>query len=117
MKLDLKKLWQNKTVRIVLVALFAFVLLLAAWKVFFKGSKEETDAYVPTQQEMRLSLLLSKIEGVGKTTVMIGEKDGKAESVIVVFDGEDGLLTRKRVVEVAASALGIDPERVQVYPA
>lgn len=117
MKPDVKKLWQNKTFRIIAVALLATVLLFAAWMVFFKGSKEETSAYIPTQQETRLALLLSKIEGVGEVTVMIGEENGEAVSAIVVFGGEDAFLTRIRVIEVAANALGIDPNRVQVYPA
>lgn len=117
MKLDVKKLWQNKTVRIVVIALLALALLLAAWKVFYQGNKEKPSAYVPTQQETRLALLLSKIEGVGEVTVMIGEENGEAVSAIVVFDGEDEFLTRIRVIEVAANALGIDPNRVQVYPA
>ena len=48
---------------------------------------------------------------------MIGEENGEAVSAIVVFDGKDEFLTRIRVIEVAANALGIDPNRVQVYPA
>lgn len=117
MKLDVKKLWQNKTFRIVLIAILALVLLFAAWKVFYRDGSKEASAYLPTQQETRLALLLSKIEGVGEATVMIGEENGEAVSVIVVFSGEDGFLARMRVIEVAANALGIDPNRVQVYPA
>ena len=114
----IKKLFANKTVRIVALSVIALLLLLAVWAVFFRKEKSvETSVYRPTERESRLSLLLAEIEGIDRATVMIGEEDGEPASVVVVFEGTDSLLTRMRIMEVAASALRIDRGQVLVYPA
>lgn len=108
---------QNKTVRIVLVFLVALVLLLAVWKVFFPAKKSESAAYVPTEREARLSVLLGEIEGVERATVMITEKEGDPSGAIVVFEGKDGILVRTRIMEAASRALGLSTGDILVYPA
>ena len=113
-----KKLFANKTVRIIALCLIALLLLLAVWAVFFrKDAAVETGAYRPTEQESRLSLLLAEIEGIDRATVMIGEEDGEPKSVVVVFEGDDSFITRMRIMEVASSALRIERGQVLVYPA
>lgn len=114
--MNFKELYKNKTVRIVLLCLLALVLLLAVWKVFFRKDVT-TSGYTPTAQESRLSILLSEIEGVKGTTVMITERDGIPVSAVVVFQGEDGILIRTRIMEVAASALSLHTRDILVYPA
>lgn len=117
MKETLKKILQNKTLRVISICVAALLLLFAVWRVFFKGSAEETaGGYVPTELESRLSKILSGIEGVGETTVMIGEENGVPVSAIVVFNGADAILTRMRVIEATANALNIPPTEVLVYP-
>ena len=98
-----------------LICLVALVLLLAVWKVFFP-SESKTASTSATEQEYRLSLILSQIEGVKEVSVMIGEEAGGATSAIVVFSGADGLLTRMRLVEATAAALNIERANVHVYP-
>ena len=118
MKEGLKKLFQNKAFRVCFICIVALLLLVAVWKVFFSSGKEKTasGSYQPTELESRLSQILSEIDGVGQTTVMIGEENGAPVSAIVVFKGEDGILTRMRIIEAAASALNISPNEVLVYP-
>ncbi len=118
-KTNLKELLRNKTVRIVLICLAALLLLIAVWRVFFVKDQKtySVNGYVPTELELRLSALLSQIDGVGQTTVMIGEEKGSPVNAVVIFSGADGFVTRMRVIEVTANALAIDPNRVLVYPA
>ena len=117
-KADIKKLWQNKTLKIILLCVVALLLLLAVWKVFFKNGDSRTKSdYQPTERESRLSVVLSKIEGVDGTTVMIGEENGVPVSAVIVFSGTDGFLTRMRITQATANALSIDPNSVLVYPA
>ncbi len=113
----LSKLWQNKTFRILLLCALALILLLAVWAVFFGNGKEDDAAYKPTEQEIRLASLLERVEGVEEVTVMIGQENGAPVNVIVVFGGQDGFVTRMRIVEVASKALLINPSNVLVYPA
>lgn len=119
MKGKLQSLWQNKSVRIAAIGILALVLLLVVWKVFFSGKEEKTAAngYVPTEREARLAVLLEKIEGVEGTSVMICEEEGTAVGAVVIFEGEDGILIRTRLMEAAAKALGLHTGDIAVYPA
>ena len=118
MKEKFIKLWKSKTFRIVILLLGALILLLLIWRVFFKSdSTAAGNVYSASEQEERLSLILSRIEGVENATVMIGEENGVPVSVVIVFEGADSLLTRLRVMEVAANALRIEKGKVLVYPA
>lgn len=113
---SVKKFFSNKTTKTVLVLLAALVLLFAVYKVFFPP-KKNASGYAPTEQEQRLSTILSRIDGVSDATVMIGEEEGIAVSAVIVFSGDDSILTRIRVVDAASGALGIKKENIRVYPA
>lgn len=113
-----KDLIKNRTVRIIAVCVLALLLLLAAYRVFVGGKSEKKSAgYTPTAQEERLLTLLTGIEGVRNATVMITEAEGVAVGVVIIFDGDDGFLTRMRITDVAATALNIERTSVVVYPA
>ncbi len=112
----IKQFFAGKTVRIVLIALVAALLAFAVWRVFF-GTKSASAEYRATEQEARLALILSGIEGVGTARVMIGEEDGVPVSAVVVFEGEDTLMTRLRVAEVTANLLSIGRDKVAAYHA
>ena len=109
----LKELLQNRTLRAVLLAAAALLLLIALWAVF--GRKSQT--YEPTQTEARLIQLLTQIEGVDGATAMVAEEEGKAVSAVIVFEGRDSLLTRSRILDIASGLLRLDKRNVQVYPA
>ena len=114
---SIRNFFKNKTTRIVLSLLIALLLIIAVYCVFFRGEKTVSKGYEATELEVRLSAILSEIEGVERASVMIGEEDGKTVSAIIVFKGNDGILTRMRVVNAASVALGIPKENIQVYPA
>ncbi|MDE5897014.1 MAG: hypothetical protein K2H43_04280, partial [Clostridia bacterium] len=115
----IKRFFRNKTVRVVAVCVAALLLLIAVWRVFFAADNSvgSANGYLPTEREARLSVLLSRIEGVESVTVMIGEENGAPVNAVVVVGGEDGFVMRMRVIEATANALSIDPNRVLVYPA
>lgn len=112
--MKVKELLRNKTARLVLLGAAALLLLLIVYFVFFR---QPTTSYTATEQEKRLSILLGEIEGVKSATVMITERDGSPVSAVVLFEGEDGILVRTRLMEVAASALSLKTRDILVYPA
>ena len=116
-KESIKNFFKNKTVRTILILLVALLLVFAVYRVFFKSEATPVSAYESTELEERLSMILSKIDGVGNTSVMVSEEDGKAVSAVIVFSGADSILTRMRVIDAAAGALGIKKENILVYPA
>lgn len=112
-----RKLFSDKRTRIVIILVAALLLLLLVWKVFF-GSKQTTlAAYQPTETEERLASILVKMDGIDGVSVLVGESDGTAVSAVIVFEGEDSILTRMRILDVTASALSLKKENVLVYPA
>ena len=112
-KEQLKEFFANKTVRIVLLCVAALALLLAVWKVFFNAGSSAS-GYAATEEEARLSTLLEKIDGVEEATVMVSKAEDGTKSVVVVFDGTDGILTRLRITEVVSSAMNIPASSVLV---
>lgn len=107
----IKELLQNRTVRAVLIAAVALLLLLAVWLAF--GNR--ASAYKPTETETRLARLLTEIEGVEAATAMIAEEDGRAVSAIVLFEGKDSILVRSRILDITAAMLRLDKKEVQIY--
>ncbi len=116
-KISIKKVFENKTARTVLILMVALLLVIAVYGVFFKTEKTASGQYQASELEERLSRILSRIDGVGETTVMVGEENGKAVSAVIVFRGADSILTRIRVIDAAAGALGIGKDSILVYPA
>lgn len=112
---EIKKLFQNKAVRYILICVGALILLLLVWKFFFSDSAGKNGAYARTDAEERLCTLLEEIDGVKKATVMITETDGKQVGAVIVFDGTDSLLTRIRVIDVTAAALNVERGNILVY--
>lgn len=112
----LKQIRENKAVRYLLIGIGALVLLLVLWKVFGSTSSA-TSVYEPTQTESRIVKLLSGVEGVSDATVLIAESDGEAVSAVVVYEGEDSILVRMRILDITSAALNINKSNVQVYPA
>lgn len=111
---DWKKVLENRTARIVLFCVLALLLLAAIWRVFFAG-ESAVGSYDETEKEARISAMLERVEGIEDASVMIVEEDGRAVSAIVVYSGEDSILSRMRILEIASSALGLPKKKVQVY--
>ncbi len=107
----IRELLQNRTVRAVLLAAFALLLLLAVGLTFGKRSS----SYEPTETETRLSRLLTEIEGVEEATAMIAEEDGRAVSAVVLFGGKDSILVRSRILDITSAMLRLDKKDVQIY--
>ncbi len=112
----IKRFFSNKTVRLIAILLLTIGLLILVYFVFL-GEQKESDGYKPTEREERLLVLLTGLDGVQDAKVMITEEDGAAVGAVIIFEGEDGFLTRIRLREIAAAALNIAPDAVLVYAA
>lgn len=110
----LKEIFKRRAVRICLILLAALLLLLAIWRVF--AASPEESAFRPTEQETRLMSLLGEIDGIDSATAMITEEGGRAVGAVVIFEGTDSILTRSRILNITAAALGISKEKVQIFP-
>lgn len=111
---SLRKLFENRTARIILLCVLALVLLIAIYEVFF-ASESTASSYDETEAEARISSMLERVEGIDEASVMIVEEEGVTVSCIVVYRGEDSILSRMRILDITSSALSIPKEKVQVY--
>ncbi|MGN0656344.1 MAG: hypothetical protein ACI4KR_06090 [Ruminiclostridium sp.] len=129
----------DKSVKIILAA-GAALMLIIAFGGFFGGSTqtEETGysraelAEYEARLEKRLSDILSEINGIGKTEVMI-TLDGaeqteygkskdmllsvtapRVRGVIVVCDGGDNIAVKEKVINAVSGVFGISTTRISV---
>ena len=58
---------------------------------------------------------LQEIDGVGEASVIVYEKEGDVENVVVVCEGANDLRVVMNVREAVASALGTEQNSVKIY--
>jgi flagellar biosynthesis component FlhA len=100
---------------IILLALLAFALLFAAWKIFQDENGEKTSSVASTENERKVAQLLQEIEGVGEAEVIVYEDESGVKSVVVVCEGANDFNVIMDVREAVAAALGTKENAVKIY--
>jgi hypothetical protein len=116
-----KRGWENLIKRfdgkikdgILLTILGLFVIVLA-WQVFHTDKESSTSVFA-TETEMKVVRLLQEIDGVGEANVIVYEKEGYIESVVVVCEGANNLWVVMNVREAVAAALGAEEKSIKIY--
>lgn len=98
---------------IILAVLGIFVVVLA-WQVFHTEEENSTPVFA-TETEMKVVRLLQEIDGVGEANVIVYEKDGDIEGVVVVCEGANNLRVVMNVREAVAAALGTEEKIIKIY--
>ena len=104
----------NKTLLIIL----ALVLILVAIVVIFYDGEESisTSTLVDkSDTETRLESILSSIEGVGESNVLVTEGEDGIEGVVIVCRGADNIMTRNDILNVVSTALNINKNIIAIY--
>ena len=129
----------DKSVKIILAAGTALMLLIAFGGFFSGSTKSEETGYsraelaeYEARLEKRLSDILSEIKGIGKTEVMItldgaeqteygkskdmliSVKAPQVRGVIVVCDGGDNIAVKEKVINAVSGVFGISTTRISV---
>ena len=115
--MDLKNAFKKKWRDIFIFIVLAIVLAFAVWQVF---GKEENESVSLTQapisdEELKLTQLLSQINGVGEVSVMIYQTEEGEKSVVIVCDGANDLQVHMDIREAAATALGTTKNAIKIY--
>ena len=115
--MDVKNFFKSKWKDTIVLILLAFVLAFAVWQVFGKDKEQSVSiTQTPTsEEELKLTQLLSQIQGVGEVSVMIYQTKEGEKSVVVVCDGANDLQVNMNVREAAAAALGTTKNAVKIY--
>ena len=101
----------------IIAVLFIIAVALLIYSTVANTSRS-SDSTVATQMnsdELRLSAILSGIEGAGDVEAMITQKSGEILGVLVIADGADSITVRLRLIEATAKALGVSKSIVSVY--
>lgn len=103
-----------KNIRIIVV-----IFIIAIALIIYSNVSTQSTASSPvtsmTDEEIRLCDILSNLDGVGEVMSMISVRDGEIVGVLIIAQGGENPLTRLRIIEASAAALGVDKSIVSVY--
>ena len=109
--------WVKKNKKIIIVVLLLAILIGTVY-IIDKGKPKASSTVVTSaksEKEIKLTGILSNIDGVGKTDVMITEEEGKIVGVVIVCEGADSLLTRSNILNAVSTALNVDKKIIAIY--
>ena len=112
---SLLKRFDGKTRDVLLLGALGLLLIFTAWQVFHTEDTDEVAAVYLTETETKVLRLLNEIDGVGDASVIVYEKEGDVESVVVVCEGANNLRVVMNVREAVATALGTEQKLVKIY--
>jgi len=106
----------NKKVIIVVV----LIIILVGTIYFLNKASPKTSSASKIQTEMsatelKLTKILSCIEGVGDTEVMVNEGKEGVVGVVIVCEGGDNLMTKSDILNAVSTALKIDKKIIAIY--
>lgn len=99
-------LWLKKDGWILAALFFCVVMCLLL------GAQQET----ASTEESRISRVLSAIQGAGDVEVAVYYEDAVPCSAVVVAQGATDIAVQLRLASAVTTLLGIDANRVAIYP-
>lgn len=113
-----KKLKSIKNIRIIAVVfIIAIALIIYSSVVASRESKTVSQSHqqtVQSEDEQRLSGILSQIDGAGQVQTMITRTDGQIVGVLVIADGAKNPYVRLKLMQASATALGVSEDVISV---
>lgn len=70
---------------------------------------------VGTDLENRIENILSKIDGVGKVSVLLTYDNEKLEGIVVVAEGANNLDTKINIISAVEAVTGLGKHKIKVY--
>lgn len=116
MKKLLEFVKSQKRIILIAVLLIAFVLL----GFLLYGSKNKVTATGSadagkTVTEVKLTRILTGIDGVGKAEVMINEGNDGVAGVLIVCEGANSIMTRNDILNAVSTALNVNKNNIAIY--
>lgn len=117
MKKAVEYIKEHKKIIIIAVLLFALIGLafgLYGSKNKIAQSSAQTDT-VRSAEEIKLTRILSEIEGVGQAEVMINKGENGVDGVIIVCEGAYNIMTRSNIINAVTVALNVEKNNIAIY--
>ena len=97
------------------IELYVALVLAAIMGLMLLSGGSENSAPEKTPLESRMERILSRIEGVGRVSVMVAQnEDGEATGVVIVADRIDDVPTYLRLQRAVLSLVETAPDRVEI---
>lgn len=103
---------------IIIICIFLAVLIVAGVLLLDSKTKSVSSGYVDvtrTDIENKLIRILSEIDGVGQSEVMITEGDDGIEGVVIVCEGAENIMVRNNVLNVVTTCLKVEKSNIAIY--
>lgn len=103
--------------KIIIVVLLIVILIGAVYFINKKTKSSKTLATdtAKSETEVKLTGILSNIEGVGATDVMITESNGEIQGVVIVCEGANNIMTRNNILNAVSTALNVSKQIIAIY--
>lgn len=106
----------HKKILVIAVLLIAMIAIGAVLYGGGSGIKQVSASDVnKSATEIKLTRILSEIDGVGKAEVMINEGDKGVEGVIIVCEGANNIMTRNDILNAVSTALTVEKNNIAIY--
>ena len=132
--IKIDKIFGDKKTNVFIYILLAAGILMLLWSGDFGSDYKEVPhkSDCGNSEERHLEQILSEIEGVGRVSVMICEKQSDADEsqmvfsshsnslktdsggVLVVARGGDDIKVQEKIIRAVNAALGVEPHKIQV---
>lgn len=104
----------------IIVAVILIIVLVGTIYFINKGSgggktSPAVAAGEKSATEVKLMSILSAIDGVGATDVMINEGKDGILGVVIVCEGADSIMTKNNILNAVSTALNIDKKSIVIY--
>lgn len=108
----------NDNKKIIIVVILIIVLVGTIYFINKASQKTAATSAVSADKsatEQKLTGILSSIDGVGATDVMINENDSGVLGVVIVCEGANNIMTRNDILNAVSTALNIDKNLIAIY--
>lgn len=97
------------------IALSFLVILLILILCFFNIKDKNENSVSKSDDEIKLSELLSQVDGVGNADVLIREQNEKIIGIIVVCEGANDIMVRNNLINLISTAFNVDRNIIAIY--
>ena len=113
MKKVVEYLKENKN--ILIVGVLILILILAVALINSGGGGSVSSDSLKSQEELKLTRILSELEGVGDAEVMITSDGDGVKGVVIICEGAENIMVKSSILNVVSTALNIDKNNIAIY--
>jgi hypothetical protein len=105
----------NKTILIIIALIVVLIIAVLFIDKYNSTNETSTTSVNQTESERKLESILSAMEGVGQTQILINETDEGIYGVIIVCEGANNIMVRNNILNAVSTALNIEKNIIAIY--